>query len=165
MGVSSALSGGLSNQSGSGTSSGTQSSTPVFSGQAQSFINRLASYQPEDLSNKTAASSTAIQANTRNQLPGIISQARSKGYGKAANWGEGNIASAATNALGQRDVQLAGLNAQAAQQGIQNQQANNQTLASVLSLMRGQTGTSTGSMSQSQKGWNAGGSLAGEFKI
>lgn len=154
-----AISSGFSNMSGSGTRSGVQSSTPVFDAQGQSIINRLTDYTPADISNQVAASNAAIQANTRNQLPGIIAQARGAGYGKADNWGQGNIATAAANALGQRDVQLAGLNAQAAQQGIQNQMANNQTLASVLSMLRGETSTTSEKSRQGQSGFSLGQSL------
>ena len=157
--TSGSASGGMSNMSGSGTRSGTQSTTATFTSQGQALIDRLMNYQPADVGSQVAAANAAIQANTRNQLPGIIAQARSGGYGKAANWGQGNIASAAANALGQRDVQLSGLSAQAAQQAAQNQLANNQGLASVLSLLRGENSVSTEKSSQSQKGFSLGAAL------
>lgn len=147
-------------QSGFSSSSGTSSSTPVFSAQGQSIIDRLSNYTPEDVNSSAQSAVAAQNAKTQAELGGLLAGAKSLGYGKATNYGQGNMASAAAEALANRDVNNAGIITQAAQQNAQNQMQNNRELISLLSLMRGETNTQESKTKQKTGGsWNFGSSL------
>lgn len=134
---------GLGSSSERGTSSSSSTTNPLWSEQAQRYINSIGETPIRDVNASTQGSLASIIANTQNELPGLMASAKSAGYGKATNWGQGNMASAAAQALGQRDVQLANVQQQADQFTAQQELAKQQNLLGLLSLMRGESADST----------------------
>lgn len=150
---------GYSSGSGSGSTQQASATSPIWTGQAKSLINQLASNTAAtDINSATQSQIGSILANTQTELPGLIADARSQGYNRAANWGQGNIAGQIASALSARDVNLANVGAQAAQAQAQNQLTQRQQTLGLLSLLRGEssTGTSQTKQSQSQYGLNLG---------
>ncbi len=133
--------------------------TPTFGAQGQALLNRLTGYAPFDVNSAVQGQIAAIQNSTANDLPGILASARSAGYNRPGNWGAGNVAGAAAQRLAQRDVALAEAQGTAAMQQAQNELANNQTLAGILSLLRGETSNRT--YSEKSKGSGVSGGLSG----
>jgi hypothetical protein len=129
---------GQSSQSSKGTQ--TTNSTPTFDARGNSLISSLQNYVPSDVNSATQQAIASQNAKTNAELGGLLAGIKSSGYGKATNWGEGNMASAAASALAGRDVANSALQAQAAQQGVQNQFSQNQNLLSLLSMLRGESG-------------------------
>ncbi len=147
--------------SGKSSTSGKQSSSSraVFDEQGQSLLNRVTNFQPSDLNSSTQAQIAAIQNSTSNDLPGIIASARSAGYNRPGNWGQGNVADAVAQRLAQRDVALSEAQTTAAMQQAQNEITNNQTLAALLSLLRGEDTTGTYKERSKQSGFNFTGAI------
>jgi len=143
----------------SGSSSSSSSSTPTFDARGNALISSLQNADVTDVNTAAQQAIAAQNAKTNSELGSVLAGVKSGGYGRATNWGQGNMASAAANVLAQRDVANAGLQTQAAQQQAQNKLAQNQNLVSLLSLLRGEQNAGSGTSSGSSTSSNIGGSL------
>jgi hypothetical protein len=153
------LSGGT--QSGSSSTSGSGSTTPTFDARGNALVSQLQNSNITDVNSAAQSAIAAQNAKTNSELGSVLAGVKSGGYGRATNWGQGNMAGAAANVLAQRDVANAGLQTQAAQQTAQNQLAQNQNLASLLSMLRGESTTQEQQTTGSSKnfGWGQYGNM------
>jgi hypothetical protein len=153
------FSSGYANQNSSGTQNTSSTSTPTFDARGNALINQLQNSNITDVNSAAQSAIAAQNAKTNSELGSVLAGVKSGGYGRATNWGQGNMAGAAANVLAQRDVANTGLQTQAAQQTAQNQLSQNQNLASLLSMLRGETNVGVNKQATNTSGWNLGGKM------
>jgi hypothetical protein len=154
--ITTGFSGGFGSQSSSGTQNTSSSTTPTFDTRGNAIISQILNSNLPDVNTATQNAIAAQNAKTNSELGSVLAGVKSGGYGRATNWGQGNMASAAANVLTQRDVANTGLQAQAAQQAVQNQLARNQSLANLLSMLRGESSTGINRQKTNTSGFNFG---------